>query len=905
MRSYTRAIVLIALFSVLGAALAQEACPLMPSDFAQVDWPSVQAACVPGPPASFCRSCICGIGRGLVSGLYAVGVNLDASQATLDSLLTTCTATVGGQLVENGGFSVETLTGLAQCDVAEVSSECAAALEAEQGDRADAAQLGATSGAPAAAAPAGGASASAAAAPAAAARVALWAAGGLALLDARSTYHSVYTCPGVPKWALVPALWTPLSMKVNCSAPTFEIFTAPSWEALHQAPQPVRWCGLAHFTQPDACAFQVSPFEEVYVGVKTRRNSILGRIGGAAIAPEPQCSFSARREFSMLKATMAALGVALFMNARALTASPTFRLGAGTLTFMSGAALVVAFILMRSLPHKKKLAAAMAVSASSVVAAVRWAYGTWAPDAVALLTSRGALVYFLVTGLLGLAVTYWLDDATNIKLNNTVCAVLYLTGLLLVYLGTTSEEVALVLIGLLVASRVLAPVLRRLAAAARWLLGRLGAGAAAAAGKGRGAAARRGAAKAPAALEDAGGMRAAGGGSGGARPRSGGIVKRGPARELLLSDDEERETAEEARRMRREAEARALREAELRRQRQRQRELEEREWERAARESVDDQAGSLNVWLGGGAGARGQQQQEQQQQAAAAWQWPSTRRGAQQQQPQQPAPPQPQRPAPPTFQPPAAPAAAPRSGGWFSRWSNTGGEDASVGGAPAGRAAQAPPAVHSPLHLRASPPSPSSPDERPAARQARPRQQQPAAAPAQQPQRKASLLFEDESSSDDEAGDRRTPAGGGGRGGGGGGGPQRSPWSQERLVVDLNRPPSGRRAAPAASPPARGGAPRAAAPRPSATPPAAGGGGGRGGGDMSPLVAAGKIFNEESGRVIQIGKGKYEELVARGYTPDLQRGVLLLPAGGGGGAGGSGGGDARPRAAAARASRRG
>lgn len=40
------------------------------------------------------------------------------------------------------------------------------------------------------------------------------------LPEAGTIYHSVYMCLGVPSWALVPALWTPLSIQVNCTAPT-------------------------------------------------------------------------------------------------------------------------------------------------------------------------------------------------------------------------------------------------------------------------------------------------------------------------------------------------------------------------------------------------------------------------------------------------------------------------------------------------------------------------------------------------------------------------------------------------------------------------------------------------------------------------------------------------------------
>jgi len=39
----------------------------------------------------------------------------------------------------------------------------------------------------------------------------------------------------------------------------------------------------------------------------------------------------------------------------------------------------------------------------------------------------------------------------------------------------------------------------------------------------------------------------------------------------------------------------------------------------------------------------------------------------------------------------------------------------------------------------------------------------------------------------------------------------------------------------------------------------------------------GKIYSTETNRVIEIGKAKYNELVGRGYVPDLQNGVLLAP----------------------------
>jgi hypothetical protein len=54
------------------AATTQDAgaCSLLPSDFSQVDWSAIKTACGPQGAETFCPSCICGVGRGLVSGLY-------------------------------------------------------------------------------------------------------------------------------------------------------------------------------------------------------------------------------------------------------------------------------------------------------------------------------------------------------------------------------------------------------------------------------------------------------------------------------------------------------------------------------------------------------------------------------------------------------------------------------------------------------------------------------------------------------------------------------------------------------------------------------------------------------------------------------------------------------------------
>lgn len=92
----------------------------------------------------------------------------------------------------------------------------------------------------------------------------------------------------------------------------------------------------------------------------------------------------------------------------------------------------------------------------------------------------------------------------------------------------------------------------------------------------------------------------------------------------------------------------------------------------------------------------------------------------------------------------------------------------------------------------------------------------------------------------------------------------KSAWSRERVVVDVrNRP---------VSPPQ----PAAAAARTTASSPAAAAGQEQ---PVSPLVAAGRIINPETGRPILINKAKYNELLNLGYQPDLQNGVLVPPSG--------------------------
>lgn len=74
--------------------------------------------------------------------------------------------------------------------------------------------------------------------------------------------------------------------------------------------------------------------------------------------------------------------------------------------------------------------------------------------------SRPFVIYLLVSGLVGLTLTYWLDDTSNVKINTTIRVGLNILGLLLVYSGISDERWAVGAVVLLVASPVLLTIIR-------------------------------------------------------------------------------------------------------------------------------------------------------------------------------------------------------------------------------------------------------------------------------------------------------------------------------------------------------------------------------------------------------------------------------------------------------------
>lgn len=91
---------------------------------------------------------------------------------------------------------------------------------------------------------------------------------------------------------------------------------------------------------------------------------------------------------------------------------------------------------------------------------VRWAYGTWMPGVQQLLFSRVGAWYLLITGAAGVALTYWLDDPNNQKVNTSIRVGLQGLALLVVYANIADERVGLAAVMVMMTSGWLWAILR-------------------------------------------------------------------------------------------------------------------------------------------------------------------------------------------------------------------------------------------------------------------------------------------------------------------------------------------------------------------------------------------------------------------------------------------------------------
>lgn len=100
----------------------------------------------------------------------------------------------------------------------------------------------------------------------------------------------------------------------------------------------------------------------------------------------------------------------------------------------------------RNAPAKRAIGAGFALSTTGMLGIMRWAYGTWMPGIQQILLSRVGVWYIIITGTAGVAITYWMDNPDNQKINTSVRVALQLLALGVVYFSIVDDKLAIVVV---------------------------------------------------------------------------------------------------------------------------------------------------------------------------------------------------------------------------------------------------------------------------------------------------------------------------------------------------------------------------------------------------------------------------------------------------------------------------
>ncbi|PNH12374.1 Ferredoxin-A [Tetrabaena socialis] len=269
-------------------------------------------------------------------------------------------------------------------------------------------------------------------------------------------FSQVLKCSSVSGLFVVPFIWSPVSVTVDCGKlQSFQVYMGSSPdELMHRVQQREQaWCGLSSLYSPN-CQLQMSPFTTSYVGVRK------------ILSTGTACRFSEDTRLSSWMLGSCLAGTLVFALAGPLSESMALRVTSGGLLFALGSILILIFLMARQVPGRRSMATTAMVLGSSSWALLRWLTGYWLPSLYALLHNRWLLAYLATSGLLGAALTYLYGGVENTKLNTLMRIGLQLLGVLLFYSGTwTLPSVFAAAVGLAVVLRLvrsLAPLLTRL-----------------------------------------------------------------------------------------------------------------------------------------------------------------------------------------------------------------------------------------------------------------------------------------------------------------------------------------------------------------------------------------------------------------------------------------------------------
>lgn len=261
--------------------------------------------------------------------------------------------------------------------------------------------------------------------------------------------------PGFSKWALFKHMFTAATVHVHCPEhKDFDVFTARTVEDVREAysHKDRAWCGWDHFTgrSPETCVVSVPPFGPSCVAV-AKPKGWFGMNAGDATA----CYMQRVEEFSMPRLLSTIMGAFLFSAAPELAMSTPFRLAGGSLAFAALSGVIVLFILIRNMPQRRSLVVGTLMFGSTFVAVMHYIFGTWLPSLAQLARNPLVIGATTLSGLVGMGVTYYYNDTTNVKINTMLRVALQLVGLALMAGSASSLESGALVVGLAVLGRLM------------------------------------------------------------------------------------------------------------------------------------------------------------------------------------------------------------------------------------------------------------------------------------------------------------------------------------------------------------------------------------------------------------------------------------------------------------------
>ena len=200
------------------------------------------------------------------------------------------------------------------------------------------------------------------------------------------------------------------------------------------------------------CEARLPTFGASAVAVIPRASSSSSSSSKGSSSSSAHCSISTTQRLDPALAARLLLGAALFLLARSLAASASFRVSAGAVSFALASLLVVLFLVARAVPNKKQLAVVAAAMGSGALTLARLLFGHWIPTFSELASAKVLAVFSACSLAVGAAVAFWFDDPGATKAHAILAAALRLVGLGLVAGGVSSPVVGVSLAGALALS---------------------------------------------------------------------------------------------------------------------------------------------------------------------------------------------------------------------------------------------------------------------------------------------------------------------------------------------------------------------------------------------------------------------------------------------------------------------